>query len=185
KARILVASLGVCVVGACTIGRDNSTDPGLSGHPHGNNGDGDGSNNTTATAYVRTDVVSDQAGVALFQDTNLVNAWGIVPALDAFWIADNHSGLLSAFDGRGNAHRLNDKIMIEEGITGLVVNTAARDFMITCSETRPATFLVASESGKVWGVNPDLNAREGLVVIDNSAVGAIYKGIALTNVDNQ
>src|SRR5581483_4268624 len=48
--------------------------------------------------YVQTNLVSDQAGMALLQDTNLVNAWGISagPATP-FWVSDNGSGLSTLY----------------------------------------------------------------------------------------
>src|SRR6478752_1730461 len=43
--------------------------------------------------YVQVNLVSDQAGVAQIQDTNLVNAWGIsFSATSPFWISDNGTG---------------------------------------------------------------------------------------------
>src|SRR5580765_4908026 len=40
--------------------------------------------------YVQINLVSDQAGVAQIQDTNLVNAWGVsFSGGSPFWISDN------------------------------------------------------------------------------------------------
>jgi hypothetical protein len=37
--------------------------------------------------YTKTNLISDQAGVALLTDTNLVNAWGIsFSATSPFWV---------------------------------------------------------------------------------------------------
>src|SRR5437016_12874221 len=44
-------------------------------------------------------LVSDQPGVALLQDTNLVNAWGVSFApTGPFWISDNGTGLSTLYD---------------------------------------------------------------------------------------
>src|ERR1035438_9096312 len=48
--------------------------------------------------YTKTNLISDQAGVALLTDTNLVNAWGIsFSATSPFWVSDNGSGLATVY----------------------------------------------------------------------------------------
>jgi hypothetical protein len=48
--------------------------------------------------YMKTNLISDQAGVALLQDTNLVNAWGIsFSATSPFWVSDNGSSLATVY----------------------------------------------------------------------------------------
>src|ERR1017187_3847993 len=48
--------------------------------------------------YQQTNLVSDLPGVALLQDTNLVNAWGMsFSATSPFWISDNGSGLSTLY----------------------------------------------------------------------------------------
>src|SRR5262245_18744356 len=45
------------------------------------------------TRYRQTNFVSDQPGVAMLQDTNLVNAWGVAfSATSPFWVSDNGTG---------------------------------------------------------------------------------------------
>src|SRR5215467_7146877 len=50
-------------------------------------------NPNSAGHYRQVNLVSDQAGVAQIQDTNLVNAWGIsFSGGSPFWISDNGTG---------------------------------------------------------------------------------------------
>src|SRR5690349_17025441 len=43
--------------------------------------------------YRQVNLVSDLPGVAILQDTNLVNAWGVsFSASSPFWISDNGTG---------------------------------------------------------------------------------------------
>ena len=43
--------------------------------------------------YVQINLVSDQPGAALLQDTNLVNAWGVSFSPNSpFWLSDNGTG---------------------------------------------------------------------------------------------
>src|SRR5213075_216991 len=45
------------------------------------------------TRYRQVNLVSDQPGVALLQDTNLVNAWGVsFSPTSPFWVSDNGTG---------------------------------------------------------------------------------------------
>src|SRR6185369_11601994 len=60
---------------------------GQSEHASGKRGRGN------ETTYQQTDLVSDLPGVALLQDTNLVNAWGIsFGPTSPFWVSDNGTG---------------------------------------------------------------------------------------------
>src|SRR5262245_1418538 len=54
-----------------------------------------------ATAYLATDLVSDQAGVAPITDSHLVNAWGIaVNSMGgAFWVSSNGQDLSTIYTG--------------------------------------------------------------------------------------
>src|SRR5205823_9969239 len=56
----------------------------------------------TAQKYVRTDLVSNQPGVAPTTDTNLVNAWGIArSATSPWWVSDNGTGVSTLYNGSG------------------------------------------------------------------------------------
>ena len=53
---------------------------------------------STATHYRQANLVSDLAGVAQGQDTNLVNAWGVTfSGTGPFWVADNAAGLATLY----------------------------------------------------------------------------------------
>src|SRR6266403_115964 len=61
------------------------------------------------SSYRQVNLVSDQPGVALLQDTNLVNAWGIsFSATSPFWISDNGTGKATLYavtnDVTGTVH---------------------------------------------------------------------------------
>ena len=46
-----------------------------------------------AAGYIVTNLVSDQPGVALKTDANLVNPWGLTAsATSPFWVANNGTG---------------------------------------------------------------------------------------------
>jgi hypothetical protein len=58
---------------------------------------------TTASAqYLRTDLVSNQPGVAPFTDSHLVNAWGLVALpTSPWWVSDNGTGFSTLYNGTG------------------------------------------------------------------------------------
>jgi uncharacterized protein (TIGR03118 family) len=134
--------------------------------------------------YSQTNLVSNVAGVGSTTDTQLLNPWGIsvLPGQD-FWIADNNSGVSTLYDQNGNKD------------TGLVVTipgaTSQPNPSNNCSPGCP-TGTVANASGSYFnGGSFIFDTEDGLVVYwngasntaiigkDNSASGAVYKGLAL------
>ena len=141
-------------------------------------GRGSGGGGGTPPAFVVNPLVSDLATLAPRVDPNLINAWGLVSYDETFWIADNGTGKISVYDGAGNPAEGDGKIMLEEGITGIAVNETDKFVMRSGDKCAAATLIVASESGKIWGVNPDVSFT-GFVLIDRSDVQANYKGVAV------
>src|SRR5207245_2976954 len=55
--------------------------------------DNKGHGNDKVTSYRQINLVSDQPGVAMLQDTNLVNAWGVsFSPKSPFWVSENGIG---------------------------------------------------------------------------------------------
>src|SRR5262245_16197753 len=142
-----------------------------------------------ATAYLASDLVSDQPGVAPVTDANLVNAWGIaVNPTGAFWVSSNGADISTLYTGdvAGSKVVMNSlEVTIPGGApTGQVFNRTS-DFVVTHGTTNGvAAFIFASTSGIVSGWNPgaptgslSTQAQVGYTAMD----GAIYKGIALAN----
>lgn len=134
------------------------------------------------TGYSQTNLVSNVAGVATTTDTQLVNPWGIsvLPGED-FWIADNNSGVSTLYDQNGTKD------------TGLIVTIpgASSNPNGNCSPGCPTgtvgnangtyfaggSFIFDTEDGLIvyWNGSSDT----GVIGKDNSASGAVYKGLAL------
>jgi uncharacterized protein (TIGR03118 family) len=132
--------------------------------------------------YSQTNLVSNVAGVGSSTDSQLLNPWGIsvLPGQD-FWIADNNSGVSTLYDQNGNKDN------------GLIVTVpgASSNPNGNCSPGCP-TGTVANASGSYFsGGSFIFDTEDGLVVYwngssntaiigkDNSASGAVYKGLAL------
>src|ERR1700756_1343386 len=56
----------------------------------------------THAQYQRTDLVSNQAGVAQHQDQHLVNGWGLVSLPGSpYWVSDNGTGFSTLYTAAG------------------------------------------------------------------------------------
>src|SRR5229473_851720 len=134
--------------------------------------------------YSQTNLVSNTAGVANTTDTQLLNPWGIssLPRQD-FWIANNNSGTSTLYDAQGKKD------------TALVVTIpgAAHNPNGNCSTGCP-TGNVSNGNGSSFGGGQFIfDTEDGIVAswtgasntatvaFDNSASGAVYKGLALLN----
>jgi uncharacterized protein (TIGR03118 family) len=134
--------------------------------------------------YSQTNLVSNTAGVATTTDPQLLNPWGIsfIPGSD-FWIANNNSGTSTLYDNQGKKD------------TGLVVTIpgATGNPNGNCSPGCP-TGTVANGNGIYFGGGQFIfDTEDGIianwtgasntatVAFDNSASGAVYKGLALIN----
>ena len=63
--------------------------------------------------FYQTNLTSDLPGVASHQDPNLVNPWGIAfSPTSPIWIADNHSGLATVYNGAGQPFPLATPIQV-------------------------------------------------------------------------
>jgi uncharacterized protein (TIGR03118 family) len=137
-------------------------------------------------AYLQTNLVSDLPGVANITDPNLVNPWGIAAGPSgAVWLADNGTGLSTLYDGSGNINSLVVTIPPPMGGTGPaapdgIVFNGTSDFMVSSGgKSGAAAFIFTTEDGTISGWSPAVNRTNAILEVDNSASGAVYKGLAL------
>jgi uncharacterized protein (TIGR03118 family) len=143
--------------------------------------------------YHEKKLVSDLAGVALIQDPNLVNAWGLSHSPTGPWqVSDNGTGLATQYRSNGKGVPPVVSIPLPGGgpggaPTGNVFNGTS-DFVVvskSSGKSGPSQFLFATEDGTISGWNPNVDATHAIIGVDNSMVtigqftGAVYKGLAL------
>ena len=129
------------------------------------------------SGYSQTNLVADTAGIASHTDSQLSNPWGIAafPG-QPFWIANNNGGTSTLYDASGNKNSLVVRIPTASvnpcsmGCpTGIVASSFSADF-------GGAQFLFDTEDGILVSWSQGV---AGTTVVDNSAAGAVYKGLAL------
>jgi uncharacterized protein (TIGR03118 family) len=134
--------------------------------------------------YTQTNLVADQAGKALQTDPNLVNPWGVAffPG-GAFWVSDNGTGLSTLYDGLGDVIPAVFTVPPPAGSvahaapTGIVISYAG-GFLVPGTQI-PAAFIFATEDGTIsaWAGGLPTNPSSAVLAVDNSASGAVYKGL--------
>jgi uncharacterized protein (TIGR03118 family) len=134
--------------------------------------------------YSQTNLVSNTAGVANTTDPQLLNPWGIsiLPGQD-LWIANNNSGTSTLYDNQG------DK---DAGVV-VTIPGATHNPNGNCSPGCPTgnvsngngayfnggQFIFDTEDGIIASWTGASNTAT--VAFDNSASGAVYKGLASLN----
>jgi uncharacterized protein (TIGR03118 family) len=140
-----------------------------------------------ATGYLVHNLVADVAGAADFTDPNLVNAWGIaISSSSPFWLCDGGSGLSTVYTSSATAFSVSATKAILPGTgestvcTGIVFNSTT-GFTVTngTAAARAASFIFASEGGTITGWASAVDATHAQMAVDNSAAGAVYKGLNL------
>lgn len=140
-----------------------------------------------AQARNRYDVVplvSDGSVPAPHFDAALVNPWGLTrgPA-GPWWVANNGTGRATLYAGDGVANPLVVSLPGDAAPTGIVFNDGESFVVSDGTLSGPALFLFVGESGQVFGWNPTvpppIPSPTAFLVHDDSASGALYKGLAI------
>ncbi len=142
--------------------------------------------------YRQTNLVSDLPKIAKFQDPNLVNPWGLShgPATP-WWVSDNGKGVSTLYKGDGTPFPVGSPLVVTipppagspagttSAPTGNVFNGTS-DFVVTENNVSgPSLFIFATEDGTISGWNFNVDKTNAILEVDNSASGAVYKGLAL------
>ena len=137
-------------------------------------------------AYVQRNLVADRPGFAENVDPNLVNAWGI--AFNPFglvWVNDNGTGLSTLYNGDGVPNALVVTVPPAPGETGPgrptgIVFNGSGGFVVTQGEAAGTSFFIFStEHGTITAWAPAVDLFNSFTMVDNSASGANYKGLAI------
>ncbi|MEA2634666.1 MAG: hypothetical protein QOH92_1433 [Chloroflexota bacterium] len=148
-------------------------------------------------SYLQTNIVSDVKGTAAVTDPKLINPWGIVAGPGTpFWIADNSTGVSTLYTGTGApcpGAPASVAIPAPAGSapdaagtpTGTVFNGSSSFIVRQGAASGPSLFLFATEEGTIAGWSPVANPVSAIIAADNSAEGAVYKGLAIASDGSQ
>ncbi len=144
-----------------------------------------------ANRYTQHNLVSDIPGIADQTDPNLVNPWGIsMSSTSPFWISNNHAGVAAVYNGQGQPTPAASPLIVRIPVPTGDTQPAAPTGQVFNDTTgfnvsgQPATFIFATEDGTISGWNPSADRANSIVLVDNSTVGAVYKGLAVANGNN-
>jgi uncharacterized protein (TIGR03118 family) len=143
-----------------------------------------GAASARATTFDVVNLVSDGSVPAITIDPNLINPWGISHSgTGPFWISDNGTGVSTLYNGAAAKLGLTVTIPPAGGSapTGQVFNGTAADFKIGGTK---ANFIFDGEDGRISGWAGAFGTTAH-VAVDNSALGAVYKGLAIGNDGSQ
>jgi uncharacterized protein (TIGR03118 family) len=148
-----------------------------------------GGGRANAQSYLQTNLVTDDQSItaASKTDPNLINPWGIAlsPTGGAFWTSNNGSGRSGLYTGNVNGSTIAVAGLAPTipGPTAGVIGTPTGQIFNGTSDfkvgTTASSFITASEDGTLagWGGGGAAN-----LAVDNSASGAVYKGLAIGSV---
>ena len=153
------------------------------GQNNGNHGD------FRPQAYSNHVLVSDGNVPADFTDANLKNGWGVAFNPQGFvWVADNHTGKSTLYDGTGKPQALVVTIPGVGGEAGTptgIVFSGGNDFVVSAPNAAgtvvsgPARFIFVTEDGTIAGWAPTVNPTVAITV-PTMPTNANYKGVALS-----
>ena len=146
----------------------------------------------TELLYQQTNLTSNQPGVTPNTDPNLQNAWGVTflpasvfPGGSPFWISDNNSGLSTLYDKSGMPVASPVNIPSPSADTGGTPTGIVANLTLFTSSPgfEGDIFIFDTEDGTIvgWTTKPSTFNTQAVVKVDNSASGAVYKGLALAS----
>src|SRR5262249_50011699 len=100
------------------------------------------------------------------------------------WVGENGSSMAESFDGTGTAIPPAVTIPGPGGVgtsspTGVATNATGGFVISSGNAAGPSTELFATEDGTIAGWNNSVDPTHAIIAVDNSASGAVYKGLAL------
>lgn len=133
-----------------------------------------------ATYFTVTNLVSNQTGVAMNTDPNLVNPWGLSQQSQSapLWVSDNGTGLSTLYQqGTGKVQSL--VVTIPNGSpTGQVYVPVGTGFSVSeGSKSGDASFLFDSDGGFISGWSSSVDQANAIV--GYTSAGSNFTGLAI------
>src|SRR5215813_8119546 len=134
-----------------------------------------------SAVFIQTNLVSNIPGLAIVNDPNLRNPWGVShSATSPFWVSDQAAGLSTLYTVNAAGVSKNTlEVMIPitaagpQGPTGQVNNNTS-SFLVNAA---PANFIFANLNGTISAWN---NSAGTTAQIKATTPGAVYTGLAIS-----
>ncbi len=144
------------------------------------------------TDFDVTNLISDQPGVAPTTDSNLVNSWGMASAPGGpLWVANNGTGTSTVYDPHNFSKlALTVSIPAPGGGPGAPTGTVftslnGTNFQVSQGGVSGhSIFLFDTEDGTVLGWSPKVNQTQAIIAVDQSGMGAVFKGMTLVPIQH-
>lgn len=129
--------------------------------------------------YRQVNLVSDQPGMAVLEDADLVNAWGMsFGPTTPFWISDNGTGkstlYMVTYDSSGAVSVAKRSLVVAIPGAGTPTGQVFQD----SANFNADRFIFATEDGLIAGWRPSLGTAAEILAARGSAV---YKGITVAS----
>src|SRR3954453_20477591 len=113
--------------------------------------------------YIQTNLVSDIAGLAILNDPNLANPWGVShSATSPFWVSDQRTNVSTLYNVTSTGVTINPRVVTipmtasgPQGPTGQVSNIGGSNFPVNGS---PASFIFTNLNGTFSAWNASLGS---------------------------
>jgi len=136
---------------------------------------------TPGNSFVQHNLVSDIPGMASYTDPDLANPWGVSfsPGGSPFWVSDNKTGLSTLYNSFGVKQGLVVTVPPPNGGQPPSAPTG-QAFVGNVPAFGGNLFVFATEDGTIssW---KGANGTNAVLQYDNSASGAVYKGLAVAS----
>ena len=162
--------------------------PGICAAQDGADGARTMANPLPTNQYMVTDLASNASSGAPFTDANMVNPWGMSRSSGSpWWLADNGTGLSTLYAGTGQVIPLVVTVPAAKSGMGQAGSPTGTIFNGTTEfglpGGNPAIFLFATEDGTISGWNPKANPTNALIAVNESQMGASFKGLTAATVN--
>lgn len=140
--------------------------------------------------YLIANLTTNLSSSAPNTDAHMVNPWGMSRgSATPWWLADNAAGLATLYLGTGQSVPIVVTIPPAKAGSGMMgsptgtIFNGAMEFAIPGGQ--PARFLFATEDGTISGWNPAVNPSSAVIAVNESQMGASFKGLTSATLDMQ
>ena len=143
-----------------------------------------------STGYLVHNLVASTSGSADFTDPNLVTPWAIASsATGPFWVCNGGTSLATVYTANTTGFAVDSIVAVippkpansyDNDYTRTVcMGIAVNDTSGFRTPAGPTTVILAGRGGTLSGWSAAMNSMNGQMMVDTSAAGWIYPGIAL------